>query len=198
MAANEAAASHEPVEAHTRRLGRLLVDADLITEEDLADALAEQAETGRLLGEILIARRLVSSPVLAQALAAQNGTELVVEQGFGAGLWARIERRHPARRISIGHRDELERETGEPHRPPAAETPSTLLGDLRPAPTDVLVRLEQLEARVAALEAAAKPKPARASAKRTAKSSAKAKPGTPVPKTVKSPASRKRRPASTG
>jgi hypothetical protein len=98
---HEAAPNLEVAEAHTRRLGQVLIEAGLISEEELAEALAEQTQTGRLLGEILIARRLVSSPILAQALAVQAGTELVVEQGFGAGLWARIEQQHPSRRITV-------------------------------------------------------------------------------------------------
>ncbi len=81
-----------------RPLGSLLVEKGLLTEEELAEALAEQPRTGRRLGEILVERGYVSSPAVARALAEQYGAELEVEQGFGTGLRAEIERRHRTHR----------------------------------------------------------------------------------------------------
>ena len=88
----------ESAESVWRPLGELLVDKGLVTEEELAAALAEQSVSGRLLGAILVERGLVSGPALASALAEQCGVELVIQGGFGTGLWAEISRRHRAGR----------------------------------------------------------------------------------------------------
>src|SRR5262249_18363247 len=62
--------------AHTseipyRRIGTILAEWRLISEEQLSRALTEQEETGRLLGEILVTRYGVSRVDLADALAEQ-------------------------------------------------------------------------------------------------------------------------------
>src|SRR5258705_10443390 len=88
----------ESAESIWRPLGELLVEKELMTEDELELALAEQAETGRLLGAILVERGYVSGPALAVALAEQYGVELPTERGFGTGLWAEIDRRHRAGR----------------------------------------------------------------------------------------------------
>ena len=62
-----------------RSLGRILVEDELLTSQELERALAEQRETGRLLGEILIEQGSTTGATLAQALARQHGVEL--EQG---------------------------------------------------------------------------------------------------------------------
>jgi hypothetical protein len=69
-----------------RQLGVVLLEAGLLSERDLAVALAEQERSGRRLGEILVARGLVSGPALANALAEQHGGFLRTEHGFGTGL----------------------------------------------------------------------------------------------------------------
>jgi hypothetical protein len=88
-----------------------------MTEDELELALAEQADTGRLLGAILVERGYVSGPALAVALAEQYGVELDTERGFGTGLWAEIDRRHRAGRPTAP--DEGDREDNvvrlEPH-----------------------------------------------------------------------------------
>jgi hypothetical protein len=94
----------EPAESIWRPLGELLVEKELVTEDELELALAEQADTGRLLGAILVERGYVSGPALAVALAEQYGVELHTERGFGTGLWAEIDRRHRAGR---GHEDNV-------------------------------------------------------------------------------------------
>jgi hypothetical protein len=76
-----------------RPLGELFVARGLITEEELEQALAEQAATKQRLGEILVGRHLISSPELTQALMEQLGREVAKEEGFGSGLWAEIRRR---------------------------------------------------------------------------------------------------------
>ncbi len=77
-----------------RPLGRLLVEQGLLREEELEQALADQAATGRRLGETLVELGLVSPPALSRALAEQYGIELATEEGFGTGLRIEIERRH--------------------------------------------------------------------------------------------------------
>jgi hypothetical protein len=57
-------------------LGRILVDDELLTPEELERALIEQRETGKLLGEILVEHGSMSGASLAQALARQHGVEL--------------------------------------------------------------------------------------------------------------------------
>jgi hypothetical protein len=54
-----------------RRIGSILVEWRLITESQLAEALAEQEQTGRLLGEILVSGYGVPRVDLADALAEQ-------------------------------------------------------------------------------------------------------------------------------
>jgi hypothetical protein len=95
----------EAAENIWRPLGELLVAKGLVTQEELEQALEEQADTGRLLGAILVERGYVSGPALAIALAEQYGVELKTERGFGTGLWAEIDRRH---RQGRGHEEEGE------------------------------------------------------------------------------------------
>jgi hypothetical protein len=71
-----------------RRLGALLVEAGLVSELDLGDALAEQERSGMRLGEVLVDRGLVSAAAIANALAEQHGSFLKTEHGFGTGLGA--------------------------------------------------------------------------------------------------------------
>jgi len=71
-------------------LGRILVDDELLTPEELERALTEQRETGKLLGEILVEHGSMSGASLAQALARQHGVvlerdDLEHEPVFAAG-----------------------------------------------------------------------------------------------------------------
>jgi hypothetical protein len=59
------------------RLGTMLVRAGLLTAEQLEEALAEKAETGKRLGEIVVDRGWVPSADLARALAEQHHVEFV-------------------------------------------------------------------------------------------------------------------------
>jgi hypothetical protein len=68
------------------QIGRILVAAGLLTEEQLALALEEQAQTGKRLGEIVVRRGFMSGPALANALAEQHGGVLKTEYGFASGL----------------------------------------------------------------------------------------------------------------
>jgi chromosome segregation ATPase len=76
-------------------LGSLFVEKGLITPEELQEALEEQKTSGERIGQILVKRGLVSGPVLTTVLAEQLGVQMEKQEGFGAGLWSEIKRRHP-------------------------------------------------------------------------------------------------------
>ena len=59
-----------------RQLGELLVAEHLLTEEELEQALAEQASSGRLLGQILVNNGYLSAFSLARVLSEQHGVQL--------------------------------------------------------------------------------------------------------------------------
>src|SRR3954449_2782230 len=75
------------------QLGRILVAAGLLNEEQLALALEEQTRTGGRLGEIIVRRGFISGPALANALAEQHGGVLKTEYGFATGLGGDAARR---------------------------------------------------------------------------------------------------------
>jgi hypothetical protein len=59
-----------------RQLGELLVAEELLTEEELEQALTEQASSGRLLGQILVNNGYLSAFSLARVLSEQHGVQL--------------------------------------------------------------------------------------------------------------------------
>jgi hypothetical protein len=67
-----------------RQLGELLVAEELLTEDELEQALAEQATSGRLLGQILVANSYLSAFSLARVLSEQHGVELSPKEGAPA------------------------------------------------------------------------------------------------------------------
>jgi hypothetical protein len=68
----EAAAVHFP----WRQLGELLAAEGLLTEDELEQALAQQASSGRLLGQILVSNGYLSAFSLARVLSEQHGVQL--------------------------------------------------------------------------------------------------------------------------
>lgn len=62
-----------PSAAPRKPVGELLIDAGLITADQLRDALAEQARTGERLGQILIRRGYITKQALGQVLQTQHG-----------------------------------------------------------------------------------------------------------------------------
>jgi hypothetical protein len=64
------------VEYPWRQLGELLVDEGLLTEDELEQALLDQARTGRLLGQIVVANGYLSAFSLARVLSEQHGVQL--------------------------------------------------------------------------------------------------------------------------
>ena len=67
-------------------LGTLLLKRGLITDEQLAAALADQKATGEPLGKIVVDRGYAASATVAQALATQHGGLLKTEYGFATGF----------------------------------------------------------------------------------------------------------------
>jgi hypothetical protein len=59
-----------------QQLGELLLDEQLLTEDELEQALLEQARTGRLLGQILVSNGYLSAFSLARVLSEQHGVQL--------------------------------------------------------------------------------------------------------------------------
>ena len=66
-------------------LGTLLLRRGLITDEQLATALAVQQGTGEQLGHILVARGYATPATVALGLATQHGGLLKTEYGFATG-----------------------------------------------------------------------------------------------------------------
>ena len=64
-----------------RQLGELLVAEELLTEDELEQALGEQAASGRLLGQILVANGYLSAFSLARVLSEQHGVQLAAKEG---------------------------------------------------------------------------------------------------------------------
>jgi hypothetical protein len=74
--ADTRSAAPEPVaDERWRPLGKLLLERELVSEEELERALADQRQSGRLLGEILVANECLSWFSLAAALAEQHGVK---------------------------------------------------------------------------------------------------------------------------
>jgi hypothetical protein len=69
-----------------QRLGEIMIERGLLTEQQLTDALAEQRRNPRPLGEVLVGLGYASSAAVSQALAKQNGWALGVDFGLGARL----------------------------------------------------------------------------------------------------------------
>jgi hypothetical protein len=78
------------------QIGRILIAAGLLTEDQLSEALEEQAQTSRRLGEIIVQRGFISGPALANALAEQHGGVLKTEYGYATGLGGEVAKRAAA------------------------------------------------------------------------------------------------------
>lgn len=129
-----------------RLLGRLLVEMDLISEDQLDDALAMQRARGDLLGEVLIAQGYATRLAIQDALAAQRGLLLEPDTGFGAGLRGALVRREGrSERSHESDRHALLEETGlgaPATSPLRAQEPSDLAFELKRLAA-ALVRCEQ-------------------------------------------------------
>jgi type IV pilus assembly protein PilB len=100
-AQNPGAAAEAPQQSRVR-LGTMLVRAGLLSAEQLEEALAEKAETGKRLGEIVVDRGWVPSSDLAKALAEQHHCEFIdlieadIEDAAASLLPERLARRYRA------------------------------------------------------------------------------------------------------
>lgn len=83
----------EAAQSPWRRLGRLLVEDGLLTEDQLDAALEQQIRTRRLLGEVVVELGYVSQANVERALAIQSGLTPGESPAFGAGLRSELERR---------------------------------------------------------------------------------------------------------
>src|SRR5438552_18801067 len=84
--------SMDLAEPGRRRLGSLLMEAGLVSERDLGEALAEQERSDGRLGEVLVGRGLVSAAAIAHAPAEPHGSCLNIEHGAGTVLRAVMDR----------------------------------------------------------------------------------------------------------
>ena len=66
-----------PPTARRSRLGQLMIERGLVSDEELDEALAEQRSTGQRVGETLVARGVLSSVDLAMVLADHLGVPFV-------------------------------------------------------------------------------------------------------------------------
>jgi hypothetical protein len=126
-----------------RRLGALLVEAGLVSEPDLVEALAEQERSGQRLGEVLVARGFVSAAAVANALAEQRGSFLKTEHGFGTGL-----------RALMGRSGVPESGATPPEAPPLspAQPPELAVGDTPAVAVDSTASAKGVEAEPAVSE----------------------------------------------
>jgi len=68
------------------KLGAILVERGLLTEEQLAAALAESQMTGQPTGEVIVKMGYATPATIAQALATQHGAPLKTEYGYAVGF----------------------------------------------------------------------------------------------------------------
>ena len=68
-----------------KRLGEILIDAELLTEEQLAQSLAEQKKSGLKLGDYLIANGIVFEDQIIAALSRQFQIEKYDSEKFTTG-----------------------------------------------------------------------------------------------------------------
>ena len=63
--------------AERKRLGDMLLEAGLLTEKQLEEALKEQVKTGKFLGRILVERGIIDEKELKKILSVQAGIEMI-------------------------------------------------------------------------------------------------------------------------
>jgi len=96
-----------------KRLGDLLIEANVITPDDLAAAVAEQRKAGDLLGSTLVRLGIISEQVLLHHLHAQLGlpivdlTEVVADEQALGMIKEEVARKYAALPIEIERRSTL-------------------------------------------------------------------------------------------
>lgn len=126
-------------EARTVPLGRLLIERNLLSEDQLAVGLAEQVRSGKPLGQVLVELGFVPEATVAQALATQHGGVIKTEYGFATGFSGDAPRRTVLEEPLISPDDPYELPPSEappqlapvdPVEPPSSGAPE------EPAPAD--------------------------------------------------------------
>lgn len=77
------------------------MEEGFLTEEQLADALAEARSSGRRLGTVLVERGVISGPALANVLADQHGGIVRTEWGIATG-YRKTHTRHAQPEVGDG------------------------------------------------------------------------------------------------
>ncbi|MEA5076160.1 MAG: type II secretion system protein GspE, partial [Coriobacteriia bacterium] len=97
------------MEFKRERLGEVLVRSGVLTDEQLSEALASQADEGGKLGEVLVRLQITDAETIARSLAEQKGldythlTTYPVDRDAASYLPERVARRLQA--IPIGFKD---------------------------------------------------------------------------------------------
>lgn len=132
-----------------RRLGEILVARGLLTEAELATALAEQEGSGRMFGEVVVSLGLLTSSAVADALGEQRGW--TPRSKFELG-----ERLDPHREPLPPTDDEPQAVSSSPAIPPlppvSPATPLPAPDALHPDPADADEELAALRAALVASE----------------------------------------------
>ena len=142
----------KPEEFHSR-LGKMLIDRDLVTRDELGRALERQAETGERLGEALVALGAVSSTDIARVLAEQLRLPFIDlrNDGFDSEFFGLISgsvaRRFSALPVTrLG--DKIVIAMANPNKPGALEELCDIVGvQVMPTvadPIELRVKIEQL------------------------------------------------------
>ena len=76
----------QPRPGRQEPLGQILKRMELVTEEQISQALEIQKKQGGVIGQILVALGLVAQEEVLLALAAQTGTEIVDEEELPPGV----------------------------------------------------------------------------------------------------------------
>ena len=61
-----------------KKLGEILIEQNLLTEQQVQDALRIQHQTGMMLGETLVAAKLISEDKIVAALSQQFGVPFII------------------------------------------------------------------------------------------------------------------------
>lgn len=104
------------------RLGDLLLDAGLITQQQLDEGLMQARAAGRPLGQVLVEAGMVPPHSIAMALADQHGGPLKTEFGFATGRGRASEEGAPRGLHLAPTPADQPQEVG---RPPASDTGTT-------------------------------------------------------------------------
>ncbi len=116
-------------------LGAILVQRGLLTDEQLAAALAENKRTGEPTGEVIVRLGFATAATIAQALATQHGGPLKTEYGYAVGFsgsaspaTAATSAAPPVSAVPMQH--------------PRQVAPTPVAGDRKPAPVQTPVSSE--------------------------------------------------------